>query len=74
MKISQEAAKEFLELSKSESLKKDMDVLRYQRYNPFIKEGEVDINAYIEFVTQFNEFINHQPKQFKPIIDKDMRL
>jgi hypothetical protein len=74
MKISKQAAKEFLELSESESLKKDMEILRHQRYNPFIKDGKVDIDAYIEFVTQFNEFINHQPKPFKPIVDKDMRL
>lgn len=74
MKISQQAAKEFLELSKSESLKKDMDVLRRQRHNPFIKNGNVDVNAYIEFVTEFNEFINHEPKPFKPIIDKVMKL
>ncbi len=74
MKIPQQAAKEIQELSRSESLKKDMDILRYQRHNPFIKNGEVDINAYIEFVTQFNEFINHKPKPFKPIIDKVMIL
>jgi len=74
MRISKKAAKEFLELSKSESLKKDMEVLRHQRHNPFIKNGNVDVDAYIEFVTEFNEFINHEPKPFKPIIDKEMKL
>lgn len=74
MKISQQAAKEIMEISESESLKKDMDAMRRQRHNPFIKRGIVDIDAYIEFVTQFNEFINHQPKPFKQIIDREMRL
>lgn len=32
MKISQQAAKEIMELSESESLKKDIDALRRQRY------------------------------------------
>lgn len=72
MKISRQADKEIMELS--ESLKKDMDALRRQRHNPFIKNGTVNIDAYFEFVTKFNEFINHQPKPFKRIIEKDMRL
>ncbi len=72
MKISRQADKEIKELS--ESLKKDMDALMRQRRNPFIKNGTVNIDAYIEFVTQFNEFKNHQPKPFKRIIEKDMRL
>jgi hypothetical protein len=74
MRISERAAEEFLELSRSELLSKDMDVLRHQRHNPFIKNGKVDVDAYIEFVSEFNEFINHKPKPFKPIIDKEMKL
>jgi len=73
-RISKKAARELLELSKSESLNEDMDVLRRQRHNPFIKNGMVDVDAYIEFVSEFNEFINHKPKPFKPIIDKEMKL
>jgi hypothetical protein len=51
-----------------------MRYLSEHRHNPFIKDGEVDVDAYIEFVQQFNEFINHEPKPFKPMIDKDMKL
>ncbi len=71
MRISERVAKEFLELFRSDSLTKDMDVLRYQRYNPFIKNGKVDVDAYIEFVAEFNEFVNYKPKPFKQIIDKE---
>ncbi|MEK7307749.1 MAG: hypothetical protein AAB089_01640 [Nitrospirota bacterium] len=74
MRISEEAAQELLELAKSESFRKDMELLRSQWQSPFIKDGIVDIDAYIEFVQQFNEFINHEPKPFKPMIEKDMRL
>jgi hypothetical protein len=51
-----------------------MDSLRARWQRPFIKHGEVDVDAYIAFVTGFNEFINHEPKPFKPMKDKDMKL
>lgn len=74
MRISKKAAKELLRLSNSESLKKDMEILRHGRHNPFIKDGNVNLDAYVKFVTEFNEFINHEPKPFKKIIDKVMKL
>lgn len=56
--------KELLGLTESPSLKKDMEWLSAHRHNPFVKNGQVDADAYLEFVTQYNEFINHQPKPF----------
>ena len=70
--LSQEAKRE-LQL-KINSLKEDMKILRKERHNPFVRDGKVDMDAYLEFVTEFNEFINHAPKPFKKIIDHDMRL
>jgi len=72
MSFSPEAEKELKD--GLEILKEEMQALRLQRHNPFIKNGKVDIDAYIEFVTEFNEFINHAPKPFEQIIDCDMRL
>ncbi|MBI5099284.1 MAG: hypothetical protein HZB30_08615 [Nitrospirae bacterium] len=74
MKLSERAEKELVELGKSEELRKDMEMLSSQWQSPFVKNGVVDFDAYIEFVQQFNEFINHEPKPFKPMIDRDMRL
>lgn len=74
MKPSPEAEKELIDLARSEDIKKDMETLRLRWETPFIKNGSVDVDGYIEFVTQFNEFINHEPKPFRPIIDRDMRL
>ncbi|RJQ22833.1 MAG: hypothetical protein C4560_01970 [Nitrospiraceae bacterium] len=74
MTLSENAEKELIELGKSEELRKDMEMLRSHWQTPFIKDGIVDIDAYIEFVQQFNEFINHEPRPFVPILDKDMRL
>lgn len=74
MKLFGKMAEELLELAGSEGLKKDMERLKAQWKDPFIKDGRVDVDAYIEFVTQFNEFINHKPKPFKPMVDRDMKL
>lgn len=74
MNISRKSEKEFVEIARSQSLRKDMEIVVSQRHNPFIKEGAADPDTYIEFVVQYNEFINHEPKPFKRIVDGDMRL
>ena len=61
-------------LSGSEAFKNDLAAVAATRHNPFIKAGVADADAYIAFVTAFNEFINHEPKPFVPMIDRDMRL
>lgn len=73
-RISEDEKLEFLRLAASSSLRKDMAYLSAHRHNPVIVDGKIDLDRLIEFLTQFNEFINHEPKPFKPIIDKDMRL
>lgn len=74
MNLSEKAERELIGLAKSDDLRKDMAMMKTRWQNPFIKDGKVEIDAYIEFVQQFNEFINHEPKPFKPIIDKFMKL
>ena len=74
MKISKKAEEELRKFSRSDALRKDMETIALKRHNPFIKGGKVDVGAYLEFVTQYNEFINHTPKPFSRIIDKDMKL
>ena len=71
---SQATADEMRELSRSVALRSDMEAVARSRHNPFIKNGVVDCDAYIEFVTAYNEFINHEPKRFTPMVDRDMRL
>lgn len=72
--FSKAAADEIRELSRSGTLRRDMEALAGGRHNPFVKDGIVDCDAYITFVTGYNEFINHEPKRFVPMVDKDMRL
>ncbi len=68
MKLSKEEAQEIFELSQSTTLRDDMRKVREGRHNPFFRNGVSNPDAYIEFVTQYNEFINHEPKPFRPII------
>lgn len=58
----------------SSSTMKDMAAIATRRHNPFVRDGKADPDAYIEFVTQFNEFINHRPKPFRKMVDREMRL
>lgn len=74
MNVSDKSQEELLKYSQSVAFKKDMNTVAGGKHNPFIKNGRVDADAYIEFVTQYNEFVNHKPKPFIRIIDRDMRL
>ncbi|MDY6853434.1 MAG: hypothetical protein SWO11_01810 [Thermodesulfobacteriota bacterium] len=74
MKMSEIEKKEFLRLAESLSMKEDMKRLSALRHNPVIIDGKIDMDRWVEFLTQFNEFINHQPKPFRPMIDKVMKL
>lgn len=74
MNISRKAEKELVSLGRSETLRDDIDKLKSSWQSPFVRNGEVDVDLFIEFLSQFNEFINHQPKPFRPMIEKDMKL
>jgi hypothetical protein len=74
MKLSPAAQKELIELAQSASFREDMETLAVRWRRPFLKDGEVDVDAYIEFVTAFNEFISHEPKPFNAMVERDMRL
>jgi len=56
------------------TITEDMKIMERRRHNPFMKNGKADVDAYIRFVCGFNEFINHEPKLFSRIIDRDMIL
>lgn len=65
---------EMLRLASSAEMREDMAYLRAHRHNPVLVAGVADMDRLVEFLTQFNEFINHQPRPFTKIIDRDMKL
>ncbi|MBI5101324.1 MAG: hypothetical protein HZB33_05765 [Nitrospirae bacterium] len=74
MKLQPGTERELLVFAGSEALRRDMETLRTRWRNPFVINGRVDIDGFLEFLTEFNEFINHEPKPFKPMLDWDMKL
>ena len=72
--ISKAAEKELREAARSDVFRTTMHFVADSRHNPFMKNGAVDTEAYILFVSEFNAFINHEPKRFEPMLDSDMRL
>jgi hypothetical protein len=45
-----------------------------RKENPFLQNVNADVDAYIAFNNQFNEFINHSSRPFRPIIEEDIKL
>lgn len=72
--LSEHEKKEMLRLARSSSLMEDAEYLTVHRHNPVVIDGKVDMDRLLEFLTEFNAFINHRPKPFKPMIDRDMKL
>lgn len=74
MSIPQNIKEEWAAVSRSASLREDMRIIAQQKYIPFLEDGKTDVDAYLAFVTEFNEFINHEPKPFRKISDREMVL
>lgn len=72
--LSNEQKKELLEMARSSKLKNDMERVSKNRHNPFVVNGRVNMDQYLTFLDEYNLFINHRPKPFRKMIDKDMRL
>ena len=72
--INAEEREEMLRLAGSSSLKEDMRFLGAHRHNPLIIDGQVSMDRLLDFLNGFNEFINHEPRPFRKIADKDMKL
>lgn len=72
--LSRRAEEEIVALARSESFRRDGDILSAASAMPFGAGEAVDVDAFTDFVAAFNEFINHRPKPFRRINDKDMRL
>lgn len=74
MRISDKDRAELLAVSHSESMRDDMSSVAAGRHNPFILDGEVCPDRVVEFLTQYNEFLNHPMKPFRPWMENNMKL
>jgi hypothetical protein len=74
VKISDADRAELLALSKSESMRDDLAHIAANRHNPLLVDGEVSVDRVIEFLTQYNEFLNHPIKPARPFLEHNMKL
>jgi hypothetical protein len=72
MKNSTRKREETLIGSDADALREDSRILSRQKHNPFMKNGEADVDAYLAFVEEFNALINHVSKPFRRIVDSVM--
>ncbi len=65
---------EMLRMAGSVSLRQDLQHISSYKHNPFGAGTTVAMDRFIAFLTEYNEFINHRKKPFKPIAGKRMKL
>jgi len=73
-KLSKKEKEELQRVAASVLFRKDMQHLSANRFNPLIEGQTINMDRLLIFLTEYNEFINHTPKPFKPIIDRIMKL
>lgn len=73
-KLSNKEKEELRQVAASALFRKDMQHLSANRFNPLTEGQTINMNRLLVFLTEYNEFINHSPKPFKPIIDRIMKL
>ncbi len=73
-RLTEQERLELKQLSQSEKFKQDLKKIKETRINPCMVNGKIDVDLWIKFLTEFNEFINHEPKPFKKIIDTKNKL
>lgn len=61
-------------LAASAELREDARHIAATRHNPFLVDGEVDGDRVLEFLDQYNAFMNHPVKPATPFIETNMKL
>lgn len=72
--LNQEDKRDLLEMAHSTQIREDYRKMEQHRHNPFLVNGRVDLDKFIDFLNEYNDFFGHKKRQFNKIIDKDMRL
>ena len=73
-KISKEARKELIRLARDASFLEDMRKVSSNRHDIFGAAGGSEADTLVKFLTEYNEFLNHQPKPFQEIVGRNMKL
>ena len=74
MPLSEEEKEELKRLADSGEMRRDMQRMADSRRRAFLETGGVDTDRFLDFVSAFNQFINHAPRKFRRIEEHDMRF
>lgn len=74
MVLSNEEKRELLSLARSERFRTDMEILSRSRIGFFFSGGEVDPDRVLRFLCAYNALIGHIQREFRPIVDRLMKL
>lgn len=74
MKLSDNERCELHRMAGSSDLRRDMRYLRENRLNPLLAGEENRLDRLIEFLNQYNEFINHTSKPFSPMRTRNIKM
>ncbi len=74
MGFTEQEKAELLAFASSPSMKADSRRLREERINPFVRDGVVDCDRVLEFLTEFNEFLGHPVNEHWSFVEKNMKL
>lgn len=74
MGFSEREKEELRTVASSASMRADSQRLRAGRINPFIMNGNVDCDRVLEFLTEYNQFLNNPIKPRWIFIEKNMKL
>lgn len=72
--LSKEEKEEFLKSSRCLQLEKDFHHIRNNRYLYFAKEGKINLDKYVKFLSLSNSFSNHKKKPFRKIEGNHFKL
>ena len=74
MPLSQSEKEELLAVAASRSMREDAARLVSARAERFMVDGEVSADLFTEFLTEYNAFLNHPRKPFRPFREGLMKL
>lgn len=72
--LSDQDKKELLEMARSKQIREDFRIMAANRRNPFLVNGVVNLDKFIDFLNDYNEFAGHPIKPFRKIVTKRMLL
>ncbi len=73
-KLPKQEKEELLRLSDSPKLRNDFERMRKIREARLKKQGGIDLDTFIKFLSVTNAMFNHQPKPFKKMSGKNFKL